>query len=166
MQTTLQDIRYAIRLLRRAPVFTLTAVLSLAIGIGANTTIFSIASAVLLRPLPGLVDPARLVDIGRTQDGQGFDTSSYPNFTDVRERLTSVEHLYAYRVEPQPVSLGGEHEAERIYASIVSGGFFPALGTAAVRGRLLNEVDDTVNGPHVAVISYDLWQRRFGGSDD
>src|SRR4051812_30990004 len=92
-----QDARYGLRLLRRSPLFTVTAVLSLAIGIGANTTIFSIASAVLLRPLPGLVDPARLVDIGRTQDGQGFDTSSYPNFTDVRERLTSVEHLYAYR---------------------------------------------------------------------
>src|SRR5215471_9082473 len=161
-----QDVRYGIRLLRRSPLFTATAVLSLAIGIGANTTIFSVANAMLLRSLPGLADPARLVDIGRTDNGDGFDTVSYPNYRDVRDRATTVADLYAYRVEPQPLSLGGEHEAERIYGSIVSGNYFHALGAIAARGRLLNDADDRAGGPHVVVISYELWRRRFGGNAD
>ena len=161
-----QDVRYGIRLLRRSPLFTATAVLSLAIGIGANTTIFSVANAMLLRSLPGLADPARLVDIGRTDNGDGFDTVSYPNYRDVRDRATTVADLYAYRVEPQPLSLGGEHEAERIYGSIVSGNYFHALGAIAARGRLLNDADDRAGGPHVVVISYELWRRRFGGAAD
>ncbi len=78
LETAWQDVRYGLRLLRRSPLFTATAIASLAIGIGANTTIFSIASAMLLRPLPGLSDPGRLVDIGRTRNGRGFDNSSYP----------------------------------------------------------------------------------------
>src|ERR1044071_7522684 len=97
LETILQDVRYGFRLLRRSPLFTLTAVLSLAIGIGANTTIFSMASALLLRPLPGLSDPSRLIDIGRTQNGRGFDTASYPNFDDLRRRATMVQDVYAYR---------------------------------------------------------------------
>ena len=120
-----QDVRYGFRLLRRSPLFTLTAMLSLAIGIGANTTIFSVASALLLRPLPGLADPGRLVDIGRTQEGRRFDTSSYPNFRDVRERTTTLADVYAYRIEPQPISLGDGQEAERIYGSPVSGRLVP-----------------------------------------
>ena len=163
LEAAWQDIRYGLRLLARSPIFTAIAVLSLAIGIGANATMFSVASALLLRPLPGLADPARLVDIGRSQDGQGFDNSSYPNFTDLRERVTTVDALYAYRTDLEPISLGGEREAERIFGTIVSGSYFRALGTTASRGRLLNESDDVVNGPQVAVISYELWQRRFGG---
>src|SRR5215471_16954486 len=161
-----QDVRYGLRLLRRSPLFTATAVLSLAIGIGANTTIFSVANTLLLRSLPGLADPARLVDIGRTQNGKDFDTISYPNFRDARERSTTIADVYAYRIEPQPMSLGGEHDAERIYGTPVSGSYFRALGTTAARGRLLNDEDDRPDGPHVVVISYELWQRRFGGNAD
>lgn len=113
-ETAWQDVRYGLRLLRRSPLFTLTAVLSLAIGIGANTTIFSLASAVLLRPLPGLAALDRLVDIGRTQDGASFDTTSYPNFQDIRQRATTLSDIYAYRVEPQPISLSDGQDAERI----------------------------------------------------
>src|SRR4029453_14072904 len=103
LHTHLQDIQYGLRLLRRSPLFTLTATLSLAIGIGANTTIFSVASAVLLRPLPGLAAPQRLGDIGRPQGGQGFDPVSSPNYRDFRERTTTLSDIYAYRVEPQPI---------------------------------------------------------------
>jgi predicted permease len=163
--TAWQDVRYGFRLLRRSPLFTLTAALSLAIGIGANATIFSVASALLLRPLPGLAEPGRLVDIGRTQEGRGFDTTSYPNFRDVRERATTLSDVFAYRIEPQPISLGGQ-EAERIYGSPVSGNYFRTLGATPARGRFITDADDQPAGPAVAVISYELWQRRFGGAPD
>src|SRR5262249_17406250 len=97
LETWLQDVRYALRLLRKSPLFTATAALSLAIGIGADTTIFSIANALLLRPLPGLADHRRLVDVGRTQNGSGFDTVSYPNYVDFKARTTTLEDVYAYR---------------------------------------------------------------------
>jgi putative ABC transport system permease protein len=164
-ETAWQDVRYGCRLLLRSPLFTLTAALSLAIGIGANTTIFSIASAVLLRPLPGLADPAGLIDVGRTQNGQGFDTLTYPNYKDIRDRATTMADVYAYRVEPQPISLGDDQEAERIYGAPVSGNYFKALGTVPTRGRLLNADDDRLDGPPIAVISYELWQRRYGGAE-
>jgi putative ABC transport system permease protein len=166
IETAWQDVRYGFRLLQRSPLFTLTAALSLAIGIGANTTIFSVASAILLRPLPGLAEPARLIDIGRTQNGEGFDTLTYPNYKDIRERVTTVADVYAYRVEPQPISLGDGQEAERIYGSPISGNYFKALGTIPARGRLLNADDDRLDGPRVTVISYELWQRRYGGTED
>jgi predicted permease len=164
-ETLIQDVRYGLRLLRRTPFFTLTAALSLAIGIGANATIFSVVSAMLLRPLPALVEPSRLVDVGRTQNGTGFDTTSYPNYRDLRERVTTLSDLYATDPEPQPISLSDGRDAERIYGSLVTGNYFRALGATAFRGRVLNDADDQPSGPPVAVISYELWQRRFAGSD-
>jgi len=166
LEQTWQDIRYGFRLLRRSALFTATALLSLAIGIGANTTIFSLVSALLLRPLPGIVQPERLVDIGRSQDGRGFDTSSYPNYRDVRERATLLSDVYAYCFDVQPVSLGDATDAERIFGEPVSGNYFRALGVTPARGRFFTEVDDRLDGPPVAVLSYELWQRRFGGADD
>ena len=166
-ETAWQDVRYGFRLLRRSPMFTATAALSLAIGIGANTTIFSIASALMLRPLPGLSEPDRLVDIGRTDAGRNnFDTSTYPNYRDVRERVTLLSDVYASRIEPQAVSLSDGTEAERIYGVPVSGNYFRALGTTAARGRLLTDDDDRPGGPAVAVISYELWQRRYARAED
>src|SRR6476619_6623690 len=107
LDSWLQDVRYAARLLRRNPLFALTAALSLAIGIGANTTIFTIANTLLFKPPAGVVEPDRLVDVGRSQDGQGFDNSSYPNYLDIKARNTVFEDIYAYRTEPEPMSLGG-----------------------------------------------------------
>ena len=159
-ETWIQDARYAMRLLRRSPGFTATAALSLAIGIGANTTIFSVASALLLRPSPGVSDPARLVDVGRTQGGSGFDTVSYPNYKDIRDRVTTLSGLYAYDLEPNAMSLGGDDGAERIYGVLASGNYFDVLGSRASHGRLLRPEDD-VTGAVVAVISHALWERRF-----
>ena len=166
LETLWQDARYGLRLLRRSPLFTLTATLSLAIGIGANTTIFSAASALLLRPLPGVAAPGRLVDIGRTQNGKDFDNSSYPNYRDIRARVTTLTDVYAMKFEPQAMGLGGTDGAERIYGAIVSGNYFAVLGTRPHLGRLLMDADDEgAPGSHpVIVISYELWQRRFGGS--
>ena len=107
LDSWLQDVRYAARLLRRNPLFALTAALSLAIGIGANTTIFTIANALLFKPPAGVVEPGRLVDVGRSQDGQGFDNGSYPNYLDIRARNTVFTGIYAYRFGAEPMSLGG-----------------------------------------------------------
>jgi predicted permease len=162
LETFLQDVRYAVRLLRRSPLFTAIAALSLAIGIGANTTIFSIASALLLRPMPGLTDPGRLVDVGRTQDGRGFDTVSYPNYQDLRKRTKTLAGLYAYRVEPQPMSLAIRGDAERIYGNIVTANYFAVLGARPQVGRLLQESDDAPESSHaVVVLSHELWTRKF-----
>jgi putative ABC transport system permease protein len=161
--TAVQDARYALRLLGRSPVFTATAVLSLAIGIGANTTIFSVANALLLRPLPGLARANRLVDIGRTQNGRGFDSTGYPNYRDVRERTTTLSGVYAIRLEPQVMSLASADGAERVYGTTVSGNYFTVLGTEAVRGRLFTDNDDRPESAAATVISYELWQGRFGG---
>jgi predicted permease len=165
-ETAWQDVRYGFRLLRQSPLFTLTAALSLAIGIGANTTIFSIASGLLLRPLPGVAEPGRLVDIGRTQNGRDFDNSSYPNYRDVRARVTTLSDVYAVRFEAQPMGLGGQDGAERIYGATVSANYFSVLGTRPHIGRLLMDADDEgAPGSHpVMVISYELWRRRFGGN--
>jgi predicted permease len=159
----IQDARFAVRLLRKSPLFTITAALSLAIGIGANTTIFAIANALLVRPLPGLAEPDRLVDLGRTQRGQGFDTVSHPYYRAVRERTTTLSGVYAIHLEPTAMSLGGRAEAERVYGTLVSGSYFPTLGTHPALGRLLQDEDDVTMGGHpVAVISHKLWERRFG----
>jgi predicted permease len=159
------DLTYALRLLRRSPLFTITAALSLAIGIGANTTIFSIATALLFRPLPGLADPSRLVDVGRTQDGRGFDTVSYPNFRDLRERTKTLVDIYAYRVEPAPMSLSVNGEAERIYGSSVTANYFAVLGARPQHGRLLQDSDDRPGGMHdVVVLSDELWRRKFSAN--
>ena len=162
----LDDVRFAIRLLRKSPLFTLTAALSLAIGIGANTTIFSVANALLLRPLPGLAAPNRLVDLGRTKRGEGFDTVSHPFYRSVRERTTLV-NVYSYRLEPMPMSLGGRDAAERVFGTIVSANYFTVLGTRPVYGRMLEDRDDgTVGGNPVTVISHELWERRFNSDPE
>jgi putative ABC transport system permease protein len=164
LQTTLQDIQYSFRLLRRSPLFTLTAALSLAIGIGANTTIFSIASTLLLRPLPGLSEPSRLVDVGRTQEERGFDNSSYLNYRDYRDRQTLLTDVYACHLEPIPMSLATTNDAQRIYGQIVSANYFTILGVRPFLGRLLQESDDAPDHAHsVIVLSHDLWTRTFGG---
>src|ERR1700730_11398665 len=102
-----RDLRHAGRLLRRDPLFTLTAALSLAIGIGANTTIFSVANALLLQPPTGVVEPHRLVDIGSNRDRAGFGPTSHPNYLDIRQRTTMVDPVYAYSRFPHAMGLGG-----------------------------------------------------------
>ncbi|HWK12033.1 MAG TPA: ABC transporter permease [Vicinamibacterales bacterium] len=162
LDTLVQDTRYALRLLGRSPGFTAVAVLSLATGIGANTAIFSLANALLVRPLPGLSDAGHLVDIGRTQSGRGFDTTNYPNYLDVRARTTTLSSVYAYRIEPMPMSLGGPDGAERVYGLMVTGNYFNVLGTHAQIGRVFTDADDTPGRNGVTVISDQLWRTRFG----
>src|SRR3954471_5042304 len=102
-----RDLGHAARLLWHDPVFTLTATLSLAIGIGASATAFTLADALLFKPAPGLAAPERLVDIGSSRMPGRFGPSSYLNYTDIRQRSTSLHDVYAYSRFPQPVTLGG-----------------------------------------------------------
>ena len=160
----LQDLRYAVRLLRRNPLFALTAVLSLAIGIGANTTIFTIANALLFKPPLGVADASRLVDVGRSQDGQGFDNGSYSNYLDIRARNTVFSGMYAYRLGPEPMSLRGKDGAERIYGEMVSTNYFNVLGTPPHIGRLFTSDDsEQPAATPLAVLSHRFWMRRFNG---
>jgi hypothetical protein len=102
-----RDLVHSARLLRRNPVLTITATLSLAIGIGANTTIFTVANALLLQPPAGVAEPSRLVDIGGSRGGVGFGPSSYPNYLDIRQRASTLDAVYAYSRFPEAISVGG-----------------------------------------------------------
>ena len=154
------DLRFGARMLRRAPGFTITAALTIALGIGANTTIFSILNALLLRPPAGTVRPAELVLLGRTQQGQGFDTFSYPDYIDYRDGARSLSAVVATTVVPSHLSTGGA--SERIRTELVTGNYFAALGTRPALGRLLVPEDSNEGAAPVLVLSHGAWQSRFG----
>src|SRR5687767_5728205 len=145
-ETIWQDTRFAVRMLRKSPLFTLTAAMSLAIGIGANATIFSVGSAMLLRPMPGITGADRVVDIGRHRGDDDFDTVSYPNYVDLRDRARSFSGIYAYTLEPAPMSLRVDGDAQRIYGALVSGNYFETLRVSPETGRLIGREDDGVPG--------------------
>ncbi|HNG34432.1 MAG TPA: ABC transporter permease, partial [Blastocatellia bacterium] len=163
MQTLLQDLRYGARMLRKRPGFTLIALLTLALGIGANTAIFSLVNTVLLRPLP-VAEPERLVALNSVSlDGKrNFPTFSVPNYRDIRDRNDVLEGLLAYRFVPVGLSENGVNA--RVWSYLATGNYFPLLGVKPALGRLLTPEDDKTAGAHpVTVLSYDCWQRRFGG---
>ncbi|MGH9768484.1 MAG: ABC transporter permease [Blastocatellia bacterium] len=162
MQTLWQDLRYGLRMLRRNPGFTIAAALSLALGIGANTAIFSVVNAALLRPLP-VKEPDRLVGLYRKipQD-RNHNRFSYPNYLDTRDRNQSFSGLAAYYFTPLNLSGGGQ--TERLWGKVVSGNYFSTLGVEFAQGRTFLPEEDRTPGAHpVAVVSHGLWQRRFGG---
>jgi predicted permease len=166
MQTLIQDLRYALRMLRKQPGFTLVAVLSLALGIGANTAIFTLVNAVLLKPLP-VEDPARLVSVFGTDEKnrgqfQNFMQISQPNFKDYRDQNTVFAGLFAH--QQIGVALTMKTEPQQIAAEIVSGNYFDVLGVKATVGRTFTPAEDQTPGAHpVVVLSHALWQTRLGG---
>lgn len=161
MGTSLQDIRYAFRMLKKKPGFTLAAVLCLALGAGANLTVFGLVNAVLFRAMPGITQPDQLVAIGRTENGDGFDSSSYPNYRDYRDRSLTFSGMVCYR--SMPLSLSAAEFTERVQGTMASGDYFSVLGVEMSAGRALEPEDDNTPGAHpVAVISHGLWQSRFG----
>ena len=164
MDTLWQDLKYGLRQLRRNPGFTTVAVLTLALGIGANTAIFTLVNEVLLRPRPGIGSPEELVDIGRTQDGSGFDNFSYPNYVDFRDRNRCFSGLLGYEIEPRQVSLTEGDAAEPVFGALVSGNYFSVLQVTPALGRFFSPEEDRTPGTHaVMVLSYRYWQRRFAG---
>ncbi len=159
-----QDVRYGLRQLRRNPGFTMVAVLTLALGIGANTAIFSTVNAVMFRPLP-VQSPSEIVSFRNAADTGMFDAFSYPNYRDVRDRNHVFSDLIAYTFAPVAMSYEGGNE--RVWCYMVSGNYFPGLGLRAHLGRLITPDDDQLPGAHpVAVLGYDSWQKRFGGRPD
>ena len=156
------DIRFALRLLARSPIFTITAVLSLSIGIAATTAIFSLADALLLRPRVGVANAATLVDIGRSTNGEGLDNFGYPLFRLMRERTTLLTSIAAIRFSPEVMSLGDATASERVYAALVSGNYFEVTGTRLAAGRFfLPDEDATPGAQPVVVLSHKFWTDRF-----
>jgi putative ABC transport system permease protein len=156
------DFRYALRWLRKTPAFTVVAVLTLAIGIGANTTIFSVIQAVLLRPLP-FRDPGRLCLVMERLPNIGALGPSWENLQDWRAQNHSFEGIAAAR--NAPMTFTGAGEPERLQAQMASAGLFPLLGVQPVRGRAFAETEDKAGAAPVVLLSHGFWQRRFGANE-
>ena len=161
LEAFLRDVRYAIRYLRKSPGFTLAAAGSLALGIGANTAIFSMVNATLIRPLP-VAEPHELITVSSPSNSGVF---SYPAFDDIRRAQRCCTALAAFG--GITVSLSEGESTDLVTGNIVTGNFFEVLGVRAQRGRLLRRDDDVTPGAHpVAVISDALWKRRFAQRGD
>jgi predicted permease len=152
----------AARLLWRSPLFTLTSVLSLTLGVGASAAIFSLADALLLAPTTGVANPAAVVDIGRSNGGSGFDNMSHPSFTYLRAHTQSLAGIAAVDFAGGPMSLTQGGSSERVVGTLVSANYFDVLGTRPAIGRFFLADEDRVPGERpVVVLSHSLWTRRF-----
>ena len=156
-----QDLRFAFRSLRRQPAFTAIAIITLALGIGANTAIFSVVNGVLLKPLP-YRDPKQLVMVWQTIPGSDRPLVSYPNYLDWRERQRAFEDIAVYNPFPG-FTMTGQGDAQDINGSLVSGNYFQLLGMHAALGRLIAPRDDSLGAPRVAVLRNGFFQSRFAG---
>ncbi|MBA2269727.1 MAG: ABC transporter permease [Chthoniobacterales bacterium] len=156
----MNNLRLALRQLRKSPGFTAVAVLTLALGIGANTAIFSVVNAVLLRPLP-YPDPDRLIVFNQTHTRIPNISVSFPDYQDYRRDNTLFEHLAASGQWSYSLSGLEGRDAEQIAGAIVTANFFKAVGIEPQIGRTFNDEEDRVGGPRLVVISDKLWQRLF-----
>ena len=167
MKALLQDLRFAIRMLRRNPLFTLVTVATLALGIGANTAIFSVVRGVLLEPLP-YHDPGGIAVVqiyweesGSGRGGAGHSVSG-PELYDIRRGSTTLEGVGAYYTVAVNVT-GSEGDAERVQAGVMTADVFSLLGVDAVMGRPFTSDEDQPTAQRVAVLGSDFWSRRFAG---
>jgi predicted permease len=161
MGTLIQDVRYGFRSLLKSKGFTFVAVLALALGIGANSAIFSVVNAVLLRPLPFDAPEQLMIVQGRNErTGSTFNEHSYPNYVDLRDQSRSFAHVAAY--SPTTAFITGGDEPERVRGVIASADLFPLLGVQPAHGRVFTRDEDKPGAPRTVVLSYGLWQRRFG----
>src|ERR1700730_6170405 len=162
MDYLIRDARFALRTMARKPGFTAAAVIIIALGIGANTAIFSLVRAVLLRPLP-FANPDRLVMVWEDAAYIGFpkNTPAPANYADWKARNEVFEDMAA--VTGRDFNLTGDGEPEKVYAYRVTASFFSVLGVEPALGRALAPEDDRPEANKVAVISYPLWQARYGG---
>jgi putative ABC transport system permease protein len=160
MEQLLQDLRYGFRTFVRQPAFALTAVVALALGIGANTAVFSVVYAVLLKPLP-FAEPRQLIYLHDTYPAVPSASVSFPKFVALRDGARTMASLAA--MAPASLTLTGRGDPVQASAMRVSGDFFTVFGIGPQLGRLLNREDDVPNGGQVIALSHGFWQRRFGG---
>jgi hypothetical protein len=167
MDTILQDLRYAIRMLLKSPRFTLVALLTLGLGIGANTSIFSVLNAMVLRPLP-YSEPERLVLVRETHEGKPA-SNGLAAFLDWREQNTVFEDIALTEFDALNLtgqSFPGFGEPEKIVGASVTTAFSPLLGVRPLLGRVFLPGEDYPGRDSVIVLSHQLWQRRFGARSD
>jgi predicted permease len=163
MGNLLQDLTYGLRMLRKDPGFTAVAILTLALGIGANSTIFSWINSTLLNPLPGVSRTGDLYALTSGGTAQSPHIFSYPDFSDLRNRTQSFSGIFASSI--YPMDLAGDGNPERTWGTLVSANYFDVLNVRPILGRgFLPAEDEKPGGAPVAVISYRLWQSRFGGN--
>jgi predicted permease len=155
----LKDLRYGLRILAKHPGFTAVAVLSIAIGIAANTTVYTWIETFLLRPLPGVADGDRIAVLENIAPSGEYLTSSYPDYLDYRAHTSALSGLTAFK--DQPLVLGQGRETQRVWGEMVSGDFFEVLGVRPAAGRFFRPEEGRAGGAPVAVLGNGLWRRRY-----
>ncbi len=160
MNTLIQDIRYAVRMLIKSPAFTAIAVLTLALGIGANSAIFTVVNAVLLRPLP-FRDPGKLCLVTESLPSFPSLGPSYQNYMDFRDQAKSLEGLAALHIDF--VNMTGQGDPQRLNVQMATATLFPLLGVNALEGHTFTADEDRYGAPPVVLLSYSFWQQNFGG---
>ena len=163
MGTLLQDLRYASRMLKKAPGLTAVAVLTLALGIGGNATVFSWIRSVLLNPLPGIEDVGRMAVAETVMPNGEYHTSSYPDFKDYRARNQVFSDLFGFELAGVEMSLRDDAPPERVFGIIATENYFDVLGVHAAMGRTFHEeANQALNSDPYIVLGHGLWARRFG----
>ncbi len=166
MESLLQDLRYGIRTMVKHPALNAVAVIALALGIGANTAIFSVINALLLQPLPGVADPDKLAAVYTSDfSSSRYSSSSFPDYIDFRDQSDLFSGLAAF-TDSTPINLGVGEGTERINGGLVTGNYFSVLGINPQLGRALTPEDDRIESPPAAVLSHHLWQDRFGSDQN
>lgn len=163
MDALWKNLIYSLRMLLKRPSLTIVAIIAIALGIGANTAIFSVVNTVLLQPLP-YEQPQQLVLLAAEARNQALDgrgTFSLPDFLDIQQQSKTLEYIATYQGSGTIVTEGGE--PERLFGAAVTADYFPLLRVKPVLGRVFTRDEDKPGGPQVIVLSYALWQRRFGG---
>jgi hypothetical protein len=162
MDTVLKDLRHALRMFRRSPGFAFAAIAALALGIGANTAIFSVVNTVLLKPL-AYPDPDRIVQFLNNGPQGSFPGASATKFNIWRVQTSAFQNVAAFDNGAAGVNVTGGSHPEQIHAMHVSAGYFKLFGAPLVLGRTFTAQEDLPRGGQTVVLSYGLWMRRFGG---
>src|SRR3982751_419014 len=167
LSTLSQDLRFSLRQFRKTPGFAITAVGVLALGLGANTAIFSVVEALLLRPLP-FREPDRIAALFEKNvvGEQGFNSVSPGAYFDWRQQAASFEHVAAYAMGPFTIGAADGVAPQRVDGAMVAKELFTVLGVSPMLGRYFTAEEDRWGAPRSAIIGYGVWQQRFGGASD